>query len=259
MAGFETKPNQDRWGRSERTGWVLDGASQPEGTRCCRFDPREYVAALDASLADLAPHLESSLPDLLRAALQRVTEEHGRHHDRGPVPAGPASTVAAASVTPTEIRWLVLGDAGIVAGDPPTLIVDDRLAAIAQMEREQFQLGPSTQAHLTLYRAELAARNQIGGYWVAADRPDAAFMALNGAAAPNKPIVLMTDGVHRHIGSNGIWPDAAALLDELTSAGPNAILCRVRDDPAASGRSADDATVLLVDPQATDPLVDGRV
>lgn len=254
LAACEAKPNEDRWGCSGRTLWVLDGASQPKGTLCCDFGPERYVDALSTALTEHAPQHRGNLAGLVRAALRVVIDEHRSHHDAGPLPPGPAATLAVARVTPLEVHWLVLGDAGIVAGWPPALIVDERLASIAPLEREQARRSASTQARLRLYEAELRKRNRPGGYWVAADSLQAASMARTGTSEAATPIVLMTDGVHRNIGDGRTWPDAATFLDDLVSAGPDGVLLRLRVDPAAARRSLDDATLLFVDPESPESL-----
>ena len=75
-------------------------------------------------------------------------------------------------------------------------------------------------------------------------------MARTGRAEANGPVVLMTDGMHRHIGSDRLWRDAATFLDDVMNSDPETILLRSRDDPAVSGRSPDDATLLFIDPRA---------
>lgn len=221
---------------------------------CCDFGPARYVDALSTALADHAPQHRGNLAGLVRAALRVVIDEHRRHHDAGPVPPGPAATLAVARVTPSEVHWLVLGDAGIVAGRPPALIVDERLASVAPLERERARRSASTQARLRLYEAELRERNRPGGYWVAADSLKAASMARTGTSEADTPLVLMTDGVHRHIGDGRMWPDAATFLDDLVNAGPDGVLLRLRADPAAARRPLDDATLLFVDLKSAESL-----
>ena len=232
---------------------MLDGASQPDGTQCCQFGPKEYVEALSAAMSDFAPHYGDDLPELLSTALRQVTGDHRQHHAGEAVPPGPAATIAMAHISPPSAQWLVLGDAGVLVGDPPTLIVDDRLATVAPLTRERARRSGSVASRLELYEAEATARNRPGGYWVAADSLEAVEMALTGTADASRPIVLMTDGLHRHIGSGGTWIDPDTFLDEVIRSGPDRVLRRLRQEPAATRRSPDDATILLIVPEHAEP------
>lgn len=101
-----------------------------------------------------------------------------------------------------------------------------------------------------------AARNDPGGFWVAAARPDAAYEAVTGAAAAAsvRRAGLFTDGAARLVEPFG-HTDWRGLLDGLDADGPGELIRRTRiAERAASeagrapgrGKPYDDATAAMV-------------
>jgi len=88
-------------------------------------------------------------------------------------------------VRPDAVEYLVLGDVTIAieASDGVQVITDNRVSATAKAERAEADRYPFGSAEkqaalLRMKHAELAARNQPGGYWVAAENPTVAIHAI---------------------------------------------------------------------------------
>lgn len=104
-------------------------------------------------------------------------------------------------------------------------------------------------------RAELAARNRPGGFFIAASNPAVVTESLTGAFEPGsvRRAAILTDGAARAVELFGLlgW---SGLLDELSSAGPNELIERVRQiessDPMGErwprNKKSDDATAVLI-------------
>lgn len=192
--GTKHSLNEDFWGHANDVAWVIDGASRSDDGSA---GVTEYVRALDDSLAahcGEGPHV--SLEEILFRAIAGLPRK---------VP--PASaTVAMVRCGDSECEYLVLGDSGVLFPGPTGAIrrvQDLRLAQLAQPERARFRKVRAAdgsrrelqRAHEDLLKAEDAARNVPGGFWVAATDPQAAKHALVGKFARGaKPVVLATDG-----------------------------------------------------------------
>ncbi|MCQ9388489.1 helix-turn-helix domain-containing protein [Brevibacterium sp. 50QC2O2] len=249
LPGDLGRPNEDTWGGTETMAWVIDGATQP-GDTVGTVSAAEYARTLsDAIQHYSAPgdSLEQVLAAAIRAAATWPRDEPG-----------PAATVAMVRRRGTGYDWLVLGDAGFLvrnrAGSSQT-VTDTRLASVAHAERTARQdaraagAGAATLRRLSqaLYRAELAARNTAGGYWVAADDPAAAEHALTGYTEDVDGIYLATDGVLDCIGAGSLWATPGAAAEAWGSMPPEEAIVRAQrhrmGDPAAK---VDDATLLEV-------------
>lgn len=241
-------PNADCWGYARDTAWLLDGATQPPGVQCCGFGPEQFVKSVDSRLRETAQHTHRDLRDLLAGALRRVKEEHAVRHKDAVLPPGPAATIAVVRIRSGRSEWAVLGDAGIIIGRPPRLISDSRLAMAAVDERTAVNRHPtSLDSRLDLYRAELAARNRAGGYWVLADDPEAPAHALHGTDPAPGRVILASDGVHRHIGPGCLWRTAAEFAAAVGSHPPEEITARIRQHERGARMSSDDATLVTID------------
>ena len=241
-------PNADCWGYSRDTAWVLDGATQPPGVQCCDFGPDQFVKSVDSRLRKIAKYTHRCLRDLLVDALSSVKEEHADRHKDVVLPPGPAATIAIVRIRSGRLEWVVLGDAGIVIGRPPRLVSDSRLAMVAVDERTAVNRHPtSLDARLDLYRAELAARNRVGGYWVLADDPEAPAHALCGTDPTPGRVILASDGVHRYIGPGCLWRTAGEFAAAVGSHPPEEITARIRQHERGAGLSSDDATLVTID------------
>jgi len=138
-----------------------------------------------------------------------------------------------------------------------TAIVDDRVDATARSERaaaDRFPIGsPMKHAALTrMKHAELAARNQAGGFWVAAADPDVAVHALTGRMALDglHRVAALTDGAARLVTAFELL-DWHELLTVLDTDGLGEIIRRTRAAEASDphgirwprNKVSDDATI----------------
>jgi hypothetical protein len=154
----------------------------------------------------------------------------------------------------------VLGDVTVVidTGRPDlTVISDDRVNQTARAEREAADALPAdspgkAEALVRMKRAELAARNRPGGYWIAAGNPEAVKHALTGAVPlpAVRRVAMLTDGAARAVEPFGLhtW---RTLLDSVASSGPGGIVAGVRRAEASDPKGvrwprnklSDDATI----------------
>jgi hypothetical protein len=101
--------------------------------------------------------------------------------------------------------------------------------------------------------AELAVRNQPGGYWVAASDPNVVTQALTGKVALKGLLrtAVLSDGAARIVVPFGVV-DWAGLLDTLDENGPHEVVRRIRALEAADpegrrwprNKRSDDATIV---------------
>ncbi|MFE9695167.1 hypothetical protein [Micromonospora sp. NPDC005806] len=92
------------------------------------------------------------------------------------------------------------------------------MAARAEREeadRHPFGSAEKQAALLRMRHAELAARHQPGGYWVAAADPFAAQHAITGEVplVSVRRVAVLTDGAARLVALFD-WPDVLDVLDE---------------------------------------------
>ena len=140
-----------------------------------------------AALIGRANDPKLSLPEALADAIDAVASEHRSSCDLSH-PATPSAAVAIVRLVDEALEHLVLADITVVLdlGGAIQTIVDDRVSTTARAERaaaDLITLGSDgkTTALVQMKHAELAARNQPGGYWVAGADPSAAGEALTGA------------------------------------------------------------------------------
>ena len=245
--GHAHSPNADCWGHTQNAAWVLDGATRPPGVRCCDFDTEHFVESIDRGLRRQAEsHID--IRDMLVDALRSTKAEHAARHMGWAPPPGPAATAAVVRVESGWIEWAVLGDAGVVLGAPPRLVSDSRLAMVAVEERDSVRRDPASfNARIDLYKAELAARNRADGYWVLADDLEAPFQALRGTRPADGNVILTSDGVHRHIGPDGLWGTVVEFADAVRDHPPQEITAWIRRHERNTGMQPDDATLVVID------------
>lgn len=255
--------------------WVLDGSSVPPGIpSCCDLDAHWYVTQLSAAIAvALVDAAGQPLSEVMAEAIAAVRD---KHHNFCPASAsdaalGPSAAMALVRHTATELEYFVLGDSSVLLDTDlePEQISDRRLASVAAPIRheihEHLRAGhgyesPDHRALLmTLVEAERRARNVEGGYWIAADAPEAPFHALVGTKPIGRDtgsvrrLALLTDGMERALQPFRVYPSRRALLDALDFEGPKSVLDAVRHceliDPDGTRHPrtsrADDATALI--------------
>ncbi|HEX6341617.1 protein phosphatase 2C domain-containing protein [Umezawaea sp.] len=200
------RPTEDRVFTTANAVVVLDGVTS---TRPPDNNGAWYAQTLGEELVDLLAS-GGDLADLLAAAINRVTTRHGL------VPGdSPASTVAIARWTGTEVDTLVLADSPIITfGRTTEVIADTRLAA----------LRPITASRVPLLR------NRPNGYWVAEADPRAAHQAKRKTLPRSavEKVIIATDGVSCAVDDYQIFDTWQSVLDLITEKGPEAVLDRIR-------------------------------
>src|SRR5205823_5637533 len=180
-----------------------------------------YATNLGSALSTFASNRDTPLASALRSAIQHVANQHSECDLSNP--ATPAAAVALIRTNEDVLEYLVLGDITVLLDgqDGLQVITDDRVDDTARAEREgadRYPIGsPDKQAALLrMKHAELDARNQPGGYWIAAADPNVVTEAITGK--------VTLDGLRRAAGlSDGGGrivrlfepPDWSALLEPL--------------------------------------------
>ncbi|SES00590.1 protein phosphatase 2C domain-containing protein [Corynebacterium cystitidis] len=195
VPGSGEHPNEDAWGTSGDSAWVIDGASQPDHQRTDPTAVARFVEDLNRALAVDEP---LALRDRLSRAIQAID-----FSQYPAAPDAPSATIAMARVRNNLVEWLVLGDSGIVLSDD-TVHRDLRLSSVGRTERESvrhLRRGGATirelrRAQNQLASVERAARNRPGGFWVVSDDPRAVDQAFVGThqLGPEQAVLLATDG-----------------------------------------------------------------
>ncbi|MFI7603730.1 hypothetical protein ACIBTV_01235 [Micromonospora sp. NPDC049366] len=241
---------------------VLDGATVPEGFDTgCVHGPEWYVRHLAAriGLAEAA-RPAATLMSNLAAAILAVRADHGGQCDLDH-PGTPSSTVALLREGAEQVDYLVLCDSPLVldAGGRVTVVADDRLDAAMADLRRTVAAVPAGADRATRFRQAVGVQrermNRTHGYWVAAADPDAAYHAVAGTVPLRGPgalrrAALLTDGASSAVEQFALldWP---ALLDLLSTEGPDALITLVRDaerdhaDRLRRHKRSDDASVVL--------------
>jgi hypothetical protein len=176
-------------------------------------------------------------------------------------PATPSATVIVARERGGTLEYLVLCDSVLLllrrAGEPGA-ITDAQLAETVARLRPAASLPAETSEYDEAWRAYgprlEAARNRVGGFWVAATDPGAAAHAVTGAEplAALSAVALLSDGASRLVDRFRLatWPELGAIL---TGEGPAGLIQRVRAAEAADPQGErwprskihDDATAVL--------------
>jgi hypothetical protein len=251
--------NEDWFSASPGLVVVLDGATARTETGC-RHGVSWYVAQLGAAVSVLAMKRDTSLRDALSGAITTVADQH-RECDLES-PGTPSAAVAVLRVSEPHVEYLALGDISIVFDAHSGLhaITDDRVEKTAVVERrnaDRFPIGtPEKQgALIAMKHAELAARNQPGGFWVAAADPTVTQHAIVDSLSLSdlRGCAVLTDGAARIVRLFELleWRELIELLDQ---AGPDEVLRRVRSteeiDPVGMkwprNKRSDDATIVYV-------------
>jgi serine/threonine protein phosphatase PrpC len=273
--GLHHNTNEDRIGMVNNAVWVLDGATTPATvSSCCEKDARWYVDRLNAALtAHLEHQQQVDLRHALAAAIGEVQEAHAASCHDPTAGRGPSSTVAIARRDGTWLDVLVLGDSTILLdhGDHVTTITDTRLAFVALELRREIETALANgrgyrdpdheRRRAQLVEAERLSRNRDGGYWIAADQPQAADHALTARhrIGPESPsvsrLLLMSDGVQRAASVLALYDSNDRLFAAAVDEGPEACIRTIRAAEAndLTGRRhprtnlSDDASLVVWD------------
>lgn len=168
MAAVDTI--QGVWGQCGCVAWLIDGAD-PYGL-VTADDVERWTQQLNLALKhQVQQNPESTLDDVLESALDAAklhdTDEH------------PSASVAMAQVTDAGIQTLLLGNAAVIVD--ATLYQDDRMETLRpelQYAVHQARCRGDYVGYLALdaefQRAKRRMQNIDGGFWVAANMPEAA-------------------------------------------------------------------------------------
>lgn len=206
LAGGEK--NQDRYAYGDGWAFVLDGASSFSETPPVH-DGGWYADRLKTSLAaGLATGFGVATPDLVAQAIGDASSAH-RESIHGPCP---TSTIAMARWDRHTVELYVLGDSFALwcDSDDFSVFTDDRLSWIGQglrfAYRRRLLNGSGFDEHHRYLLAKLQEeqhhhRNQLNGYWIAGDAPQAAYHAriVKLARIADTRILLCTDGVSANL------------------------------------------------------------
>lgn len=259
--GAPDRPNEDFAAVVPGAVVLLDGAGYvPKAGIGCVHGIAWYARTLGGLLAAGACDSRVPLAELLGRGIEQVSAMHAGTCDLGH-PATPGATVIIARQLGDTLEYLVLCDSVLLLqprdGDPRA-ITDPQLGDTMARFRPGAGLAAGTPeygaAWRTYTRALEAARNQPGGYWLAAADPAAAGHALTGAEplAALSAVALLSDGASRladrfHLAT---WADVCEIL---TRDGPPGLIRQVRaaesGDPHGErwprGKIHDDATVVF--------------
>jgi hypothetical protein len=256
--GNPDRPNEDWALVSPGLAVVLDGATARTDTGCVhgvQWFAHQLGGAIVASAATRA----NSLAGCLATAIDRVARLHPQCNLTHP--GTPSAAVGVIRIVGDRLEYLVLGDVFVCLASKTgdiQIITDDRVSATARRARAEagnFAIGSDEQAEalVRMKKAELAARNRPGGYWVAANDPTAAEHAIMGSVPRDgvEDVAVLTDGAARVIDPFRLM-DWAGVFNVLRNQGPAELIRRVRgvesSDPDGHkwprNKRSDDATIL---------------
>ncbi len=261
--GSPDKPNEDGVVICADTVAVLDGATARTDTGCIHGVAWfvEHLAKAFAEHSDLSP------ADALASAISATADQHRDTCDLAH-PGTPSAAVAIMQARSGVVRYLLIGDITLMIDTAHGLQVmtDDRVGTTARTERATADSLPSGSAEkdhalIRMKRAELAARNVPGGFWIAAADPGVVTNALT-SEVPLREVrraAMLTDGAVRAVDPLKLY-DWPTLLTELGTSGPNELIRQVRaaenTDPAGArwprNKIHDDATVAWLSFDPTD-------
>jgi Protein phosphatase 2C len=237
---------------------VLDGATARTDTGCIH-GVSWYASHLGQGLARLGLDRDLKLGQVLTNAIALTANEHRECDLRHP--GTPSATVAMLRQSGSSLDYLVLGDTTVIVETvtETQVLTDDRMDATAQTERaeaDRYPIGsPEKRSALVrMKHAELAVRNQPGGYRVAAADPMVATHAITGEFALRevRRLAVLTDGAARVVSMFDLL-DWSGVLDVLAEMGPTNVIRRVRAHEAADpngtkwprNKASDDATIVF--------------
>ena len=256
--GSAGRPNEDWVAAAQDSVVVLDGVTAPRVSEVgCRHDVVWFTRQLGKSLLS---HVVDDCP-LADALAEAVGYVNGLHVNTCNLdsPGVPAAAVSILRARGDRVEYLVLADTtvAIETGGSPLLVVTDRRVedaapeALARTQQEAIGSAAHRLAVADMSVAQLARRNAVDGYWVAATDPAAAEHALTGSVplCGVKRAAILTDGASRLVDLFGkaSW---AQCLDMLEHDGPHGLISRVRQieeaDPEGQRwprfKRSDDAT-----------------
>jgi len=243
--GDPAVPNEDFVAATPAVAVVLDGVTPMDRSDTgCVHGVAWYARTLGAHLFRLAggegpDGREVPLADCLAGAIGLTRDTHAGSCDLAH-PDSPAATVGAVRLHGGRLDYLVLSDAAVLldtgtdAGSDVRALTDHRAGEVGRRLRAEGlrPTAPVVRSH----------RNRPGGYWVAAERPEAAYEALVGTlpVAEVRRVAVATDGATRLVDTFHLV-DWRGALDALEQDGPPAWIARTREVERAEAARAEAA------------------
>ncbi|WP_445184434.1 hypothetical protein ACTXG6_39600 [Pseudonocardia sp. Cha107L01] len=253
------KPNEDHALAGRNLAVVVDGLTARTESGCIHG-----VAWFAEQLAQAVLRFEHLGPaGALRAAIQHTASLHADTCDLTD-PATPCAAIAIVQIgDDSRLRYLVLGDVSVVlAGDEVRRVVSDQrindtaLAQRAEADGLPYGSEAKSAALVRMKRAEMAARNKPGGYWIAGADPAAVDHAITDEVPISElsRVALLSDGAARVVDLFQLT-DWTGVLNLLAKNGPRELIEHVRgvelDDAEATrwprNKVSDDATAVYCD------------
>lgn len=260
-AGSPARLNEDFAAVAPGIAVLLDGAGLPAGRDTgCVHGIAWYSRTLGGLLVAGAGDSGKPLAEVLGRSIEQVSELHAgtcdlRHPDT------PSATVVITRQHAGTLEYLVLCDSVLLLqtrNGEARIVTDTRLADLTvplRAERKAMAAGTAErEAAWRSYGRQIdKARNQPGGFWIAAADPQVADEALTGSQALGTlaAVALLSDGASRladryHLAT---WDQMCAIL---AGGGPAEVIRQVRDaertDPDGQrwprGKISDDATAV---------------
>ncbi|MGX9706550.1 protein phosphatase 2C domain-containing protein [Laceyella tengchongensis] len=265
--------NEDLVSSFQNVYWVLDGASVPNGLMVpSKIDTKWYVEQLDKGIKKALTSFTEpyQLKEVLHYAIQYVLDHSNLREYRSVANfVLPSSTVAMVKINNKQMEYLVLGDSYIVTdiSDSIRCFTDNRLENVGvEMRSEINHLLQSGNGYhsdsinnikMNLVKLEVSSRNQKDGYWIASEKPDAAYHAMTGTLeikTKGKHVLLMTDGFARAVTTLDLFKSWGELLKFVNNYGLDKCLELIRSKESADPQGQtyprfkqyDDASALLI-------------
>jgi hypothetical protein len=260
-AGSPARPNEDFAAVAPGVAVLLDGAGLPvDRDTGCVHGIAWYARTLGGLLIAGACDTGTTLAEVLSKGIEQVSHMHAgtcdlRHPDT------PSATVIIARQHAVSLEYLVLCDSVLLLqprDGEVRIVTDTRIADVAgplrPARRNTASGTPRDDAAWRAYGRQIdAARNQPGGFWIAAADPQVAAQALTGSEPLGtlSAVALLSDGASRLADRYHLvtWPQMCAIL---AGGGPAEVISQVRDAEKTDmdgerwprGKISDDATVI---------------
>jgi hypothetical protein len=255
------RPNEDFVIATPSIAVVVDGAGIAYGG--CHHGIAWFSRQLASrTLTTLLDSPDVPLTDALAAGIEAVANQH-RHTCDLTDPGTPCAAVGILRVGPQNVDMLSLSDVTVVTEttDGPVTTCDLAIEEISGTEPTAvmgltFGMPEHDAALAQLVERQTASRNRVGGWWVAAADPEAAYHAQTmsvPASARSGCAAVLSDGATRPVDQMAIygWPEYLELLSKL---GPDGLIAHVRgiesSDPDGARyprtKRHDDASVAVI-------------
>lgn len=263
--------NEDTHGAAASAAWVVDGATGVApaalfGASDAAWYAETFGAALAAALAEFA---DADTRSIAAGVIRNVRDRYLSALDAGASPENPPSAAfAMIRAVGGGVEASALGDCAVLyrhaGGDVRRFtshsVADLEAATRAMLKTAQAAFPTAAPAEILEklkphIRKARKLMNTVDGYWILSiHEAAAAHIAVETlAAAPDAPILLMSDGFSRLVDVFNATDDAG-LYDAVLKEGPEALAEQLRKLEAADAgcrryarvKTSDDATCVVV-------------